>query len=135
MKRIYGVFAVALIAALTGGSPPAQAGTAPGGWWGGNWSCTIDGRPARMRWMIVNVNSGSCNGDTCTSSEGAAWRGRFSDSGSQWVTLSSLRPSGGGGIRFNHADGNTWFLPKPVNNRSKGWTTWQGQRYPLACWR
>jgi hypothetical protein len=26
-------------------------------------------------------------------------------------------------------------LPKPVSSKSVGWTTWNGQRYRLACWR
>lgn len=135
MKQFSRFAALACLGALAWYATPATAGTVAGGWWDGSWQCNIDGRPARMRWKVVSVSSGSCNGDTCSSSEGATWRGSFSDNGSQWVGLSNLRPAQAGGIHFNHADGNTWFLPKPTNNRSKGWTTWQGQRYQLACWR
>jgi len=106
------------------------------GWWGGDWKCSIDSRPARMRWVPVSTNSGSCDGDgTCSSASGARWSGRFSDNGARWVDLSDARPGKQGGLFFRHADGNQWYLAKPEGNRSTGWTTWNGSRYPLSCWR
>ena len=105
------------------------------GWWGGNWTCNIDGRPARMKWVAASVTEGSCDGNVCSQSQGAAWRGHFSDNGSRWVPLSNPRKGAQGGVFFRHADGNQWYLAKPVSNRSEGWTTWQGTRYRLSCWR
>jgi len=105
------------------------------GWWGGNWTCNIDGRPARMRWMTVDDSQTSCDGDTCTSTSGVRWRGSFSDNGSRWVPLTNPRRGDKGGLYFNHADGNGWYLAKPVGNRATGWTTWNGRRYPLSCWQ
>ncbi len=121
-------------AALLSSSAPSFASQALG-WWGGTWTCTIDGRPAQMKWTVVDVGGGSCDGDTCTSTSEVAWRGKFSDNGSNWVPLTNARYGNRGGLYFIHADGNKWYLPKPVNNRSNGWTTWQGNRYPLSCWK
>lgn len=112
----------------------AQASTV-GGWWGGNWKCTIDGRPAKMKWVPVSVDQGSCEGETCTSATSARWKGSFSDNGSPWVPLTDAREGKKGGLYFKHADGNQWYLPKPTGTRSEGWTTWQGKRYKLACWQ
>ncbi len=123
------IVGAALLAAL-----PAHASTVSG-WWGGAWQCTIDGRPAKMKWSAVDNSETSCDGDVCTTSFGVAWRGRFSDNGSQWVALSNARPGRSGGLYFNHADGNQWYLPRPSGNRTNGWTTWNGNRYPLSCWR
>jgi hypothetical protein len=105
------------------------------GWWGGTWTCSIDGRPARMKWVVVNDDQGTCNGDSCTSTSGARWKGSFSDNGSRWVPLTNPRLGNQGGVYFRHADGNQWYLPKPTNNRTSGWTTWNGRRYPLSCQR
>lgn len=105
------------------------------GWWGGKWSCNIDGRPARMQWVAANDTQTDCDGDTCTSTSGARWVGRFSDNGSKWVPLSNPRTGDRGGLFFQHADGNKWYLAKPTSAKTQGWTTWNGQRYPLSCWR
>ncbi len=126
--------AILISAALLASTVPSLASTVSG-WWGGNWRCTIDGRPARMNWKIVNAGDTSCNGSTCTSTSAVAWRGSFSDNGSRWVPLTRPREGNLGGMYFNHADGNKWYLRTPVNNRSNGWTTWNGNRYPLSCWR
>lgn len=114
---------------------PAAAGQVAGRWYDGMWNCNIDGRPARMRWRIVDDTQTHCDGDTCTTSHGATRKGSFSDNGSAWVPLTNPRNGDRGGLYFNHADGNRWYLARPVGNRSDGWTTWNGQRYPLACWR
>lgn len=120
--------------ALTAASiSPAGAGSVTG-WWGGTWSCNIDGRSAKMKWVPVDDSQTSCNGDTCTTSSGARWKGSFSDNGSRWVPLTNPRPGDRGGVYFNHADGNRWYLPKPSGRQTVGWTTWNGQRYRLACW-
>lgn len=106
-----------------------------GGWWGGSWKCNIDGRPARMNWAAVDDSESSCDGDTCTSTSGAKWSGKFSDNGSRWVPLRDAREGSKGGVFFRHADGNQWYLAKPVGGKAQGYTTWQGKRYPLACTR
>lgn len=119
---------------LLAGSGPALASTV-GGWWGGSWACNIDGRSARMRWVVVDDTQTTCDGNVCSSSYGARWKGSFSDNGSQWVPLTNPRLGNAGGMFFNHADGNRWYLAKPVGNRTAGWTTWNGSRYPLSCSR
>jgi hypothetical protein len=123
--------AVVLCSTSTG---PAIAGMVSG-WWGGDWTCNIDGRPARMRWFAADNSSSSCNGDVCTRSSGVRWRGRFSDNGSRWVALTNPRQGDKSGLFFRHADGNQWYLPKPHGTKTTGWTTWNGQRYQLSCWR
>lgn len=113
---------------------PAEAGMASG-WWGGTWSCNIDGRPAKMKWTAVDDSQGSCDGDACTSTSGVRWKGSFSDNGSRWVPLGNARPGERSGLFFRHADGNQWYLAKPAGSKSTGYTTWNGQRYRLSCWR
>jgi hypothetical protein len=125
-----GLVAATAIQAISDG---ASASTA-NGWWHGTWSCNIDGRNARMHWDVVSVTDGDCDGDVCWQSQSAEWRGYFSDSGSAWVPLTDARLASRGGMYFNHADGNRWYLARPEGNRASGWTTWQGQRYPLSCW-
>jgi Family of unknown function (DUF6006) len=105
------------------------------GWWGGNWNCNIDGRSARMRWNVVDDSQTTCNGNICSTTSGVRWQGSFSDNGSRWVPLTNPREGHQGGLYFRHADGNQWYLPKPTGNRTTGWTTWNGKRYPLSCWR
>jgi hypothetical protein len=128
----------AIVAALMYAALLAEANASGvAGWWGGTWTCKIDGRPAQMKWVPVSVVEGDCEGDTCSQSSSAAWKGSFFD-GSQWVALNNPRPGSKGGLYFNHADGNKWYLPEPkqtrVGMRSEGWTTWQGNRYKLICW-
>ena len=106
-----------------------------GGWWGGDWNCNIDGRSARMRWNVVDDSQRTCNGNICSTTSAVRWKGSFSDNGSRWVPLTNPRQSNRGGLYFRHADGNQWYLAKPAGNRTKGWTTWNGQRYPLLCWK
>jgi len=105
------------------------------GWWGGTWTCNIDGRPARMKWSSVDNTQTSCDGETCSTVAGARWKGLFSDSGSQWAPLTNAHLGNDGGLYFRHADGNKWYLPKPKGNKTTGWTTWNGNRYKLSCWR
>jgi hypothetical protein len=105
------------------------------GWWGGNWTCNIDGRPASMRWNVVDDVQTTCNEEYCTTSTSARWVGSFSDNGSAWVPLTDPDQDIQGGLYFRHADGNQWYLPSPTGNRTTGWTTWNGQRYPLSCWK
>jgi hypothetical protein len=119
-----------------GFAAPASASLIVGHWLDGTWRCTIDGRPAVMRWQIVDDSQVSCTGDYCTSQALVRRKGTFSDNGSRWVALNNLRDgSQGRGAYFNHADGNRWWLPKPTGGRSVGYTTWQGNRYPLICRR
>lgn len=114
---------------------PANAGLVSG-WWGGSWNCNIDGRSAQMRWTVVEDVEPPCNSDLCSSSSGVHWEGRFSDNGGRWVALKNPRTATNtGGLFFNHADGNRWYLAKPVSNKASGWTTWNGNRYPLSCRR
>ena len=88
-----------------------------------------------MKWAAVDDRQTTCSGGTCTSSSGARWSGSFSDNGSRWVKLTNPRSGTQGGLYFNHADGNRWYLAKPVSSKAVGWTTWNGQRYRLSCWR
>src|SRR5687768_7668134 len=44
---------VALCLAVASVSAPALASTVAG-WWGGTWTCSIDGRPAQMKWITVD---------------------------------------------------------------------------------
>ena len=120
-----------LLACLAGSAHASMAG----GWWGGKWKCTIDGRPARMNWAVVDAGESSCDGETCTTTSAVRWAGKFSDNGSQWVKLTNARPGNLGGLYFQHADGNRWYLAKPAGGKAQGWTTWQNRRYPLACWQ
>jgi hypothetical protein len=115
-------------------SAPTLASTVSG-WWGGTWACNIDGRPAQMKWTAVNDSQQTCHNGTCTSTSGARWKGSFSDNGSQWVPLTDPRAGQQGGLFFRHADGNQWYLARPVGNRTSGWTTWNGKRYSLSCRR
>lgn len=116
-------------------SEPATASQVVGRWWDGNWKCNIDGRPARMRWSVVDDPDVQCQGDTCSRSSGVKWSGRFSDNGSAWVPLRNAREGAAGGLYFNHADGNRWYLARPTSGKANGWTTWNGKRYPLTCWK
>lgn len=115
--------------------PSAPRASMVAGWWGGSWKCNIDGRPARMKWSAVDASETSCNGDECTQTSGARWAGSFSDNGSKWVPLRYASEGNQGGLYFRHADGNRWYLAKPVSGKATGFTTWNGQRYPLSCWR
>jgi hypothetical protein len=107
------------------------------GWWGGKWSCNIDGRSARMRWAPVEAGINMCdeNGRNCVRNDRLRWLGGFSDNGSREVRLTDAREGSRGGLNFRHADGNHWYLAKPAGNKATGWTTWNGRRYPLSCWR
>lgn len=133
MKRLLTTisYVLALSFAISG---PALAGQVAG-WWGGAWACNIDGRPAHMKWVAVDDSQTTCDGDICTTSSGARWKGSFSDNGSRWVPLTNPRQGTRGGLFFQHADGNQWYLARPVDNKTKGWTTWNAQRYSLSCWR
>ncbi|MDS9467311.1 DUF6006 family protein [Paracoccus sp. MBLB3053] len=137
MHRAISLTCIACILSLPF-STPSFANMASG-WWGGDWDCIIDGRPARMRWSVVDNGSQSCEetdeGTICSSSVSAGWKGRFSDNGSKWVSLTNAKSGDKGGLFFTHADGNRWYLAKPVGRTAKGWTTWNGQRYPLSCTR
>lgn len=128
---VFGAIAIGMTAA--GVVDASQAS----GWWGGNWTCNIDGRPARMKWVAVDAGETSCSDDggerVCSTTSAAAWRGRFSDNGAAWVALSNPRSGQNGGLYFTHADGNRWYLATPVGRKSAGWTTWKGKKYPLAC--
>jgi hypothetical protein len=121
--------ASAILATIGAGS--ALAGQVPSIWLGGRWNCNIDGRSARMEWRVVEDSD--C-GPGCHSSA-VRWDGRFSDNGAAWVPLTNLQAVRSGGFFFRHADGNRWYLAAPVNNRTVGYTTWNGNRYRLSCSR
>ncbi len=119
------VACAALLSAFTTG---AEAGTAPGGWYTGKWSCQLDGRPTRMEWRIVNVDYGGPG----TSVAGAELRGRLWDRNGPWATLTRTG-STASTLTFRHADGNRWFLRRGGGNTASGYSTWQGNRYPFDC--
>jgi Family of unknown function (DUF6006) len=72
---------IALSLVVSGSTVASQVA----GWWGGNWNCNIDGRPARMRWNVVDDSQTTCNGNICSTTSGVRWKGSFSDNGSRWV--------------------------------------------------
>lgn len=113
---------------------PASASLITGHWIDGFWYCKIDGRYAKMVWSVADASEVSCTGKWCTSTALVKRKGRFVENGSRAVPLYNLRDGSRGiGAYFNHADGNLWWLAKPVNGVSTGWTTWQGKRYSLVC--
>ena len=130
-KSMTAVFASAV---LSLSALPAQASQVASEWYMASWNCNIDGRPARMTWRVVDNSQTSCSGDFCSQTSGVAIRGRFSDNGGPWVSLTRLS-SGPNFLRLRHADGNVWRLNVTGPRNASGWTTWNGQRYPLSCWR
>ena len=46
------IFSAALCVLIGALPEPAHASQVVGQWYHGNWSCRIDGRPARMRWVV-----------------------------------------------------------------------------------
>ncbi|HYG48141.1 MAG TPA: DUF6006 family protein [Allosphingosinicella sp.] len=123
--------AAALIAASFAGSAPAPASQVAGGWFMGEWRCTLDGRPTRIVWSAVSVDHGGSHGDVGTSVAGAERRGRFWDRGS-WADLTFVRATSTT-LNFRHADGNNWFLRRLSATQARGNSTWNGRPYPLAC--
>ena len=120
-----------LFAATLAGSVPAAAGQVAGGWYMGDWRCTLDGRPTRIVWDVVSVDHGSSHGEVGTSVAGAERRGRFWDRGS-WANLSLGRATSTT-VHFKHADGNNWFLRRISATQATGNSTWNGRPYPLSC--
>jgi hypothetical protein len=107
-------------------------------WIKGDTNCSIDKRPARMYWEIVNTSERYCDTpSSCTVSEGAAARGRFSDNGGAWVALErSSSTSTSMNIRYLGAEPANWFLAFNASTQvAEGWTTWHGKRYELSCWK
>ncbi len=113
----------------------AQASQVPSQWYFGKWNCTIDGRPAKMQWLVVDDPQTTCSGGVCSSSSGVKVVGRFSDNGSAWVPLATRYLRGNDfGIRYLGAEQNNWMLRyQPSTKVAAGWTTWRGNRYPLQC--
>ena len=116
----------------------AQASQVPSQWYFGKWDCSIDGRPAKMQWLVVDDPQTSCSGNVCSSSSGVKVVGRFSDNGSAWVPLGKNYIRGNDfGIRYQGAEPDNWFLRyNPSTKVASGWTTWRNHKYPLQCtWR
>ncbi|NJR32921.1 MAG: hypothetical protein HC778_09120 [Chamaesiphon sp. CSU_1_12] len=116
----------------------AQASQVPSQWYFGKWDCSIDRRPAKMQWLVVDDPQTSCSGGVCSSSSGVKVVGRFSDNGSAWVPLSKNYVRGNDfGIRYQGAEPDNWFLRyNPSTKVASGWTTWRNNKYPLQCaWR
>ncbi len=113
----------------------AQASQVVSQWYFGKWNCSIDGRPAKMQWLVVDDPHTSCSGDVCSSSSGVKVVGRFSDNGSAWVPLSQRYLRGNDfGIRYLGTEQDNWMLHyQPKNKIADGWTTWRRNRYPLQC--
>lgn len=123
--------ATALLAGVLAGGGPAAASQVAGGWYMGDWRCTLDGRPTRIVWDVVSVDHGASHGDVGTSVAGAERRGRFWDRGS-WANLSLGRATSTT-VHFKHADGNNWHLRRASATQATGYSTWEGRRYPLSC--
>lgn len=113
----------------------ALASQAVSQWYFGKWNCTIDGRPAKMQWLVIDDPQTSCSGGVCSSSSGVKVIGRFSDNGSAWVPLSKRYLQGNEfGIRYLGQEQDNWMLRyTPKSKIASGWTTWRGNRYPLQC--
>ena len=113
----------------------AQASQVPLQWYFGKWNCSIDGRQAKMQWLVVDDPQTTCSGGVCSSSSGVKVVGRFSDNGSAWVPLSKRYLRGNDfGIRYLGAEQDNWMLRyQPRSKVAAGWTTWRGNRYPLEC--
>ena len=120
-----------LLAGLAVGGP-AQASMGVTQWFNGTWNCTIDGRPSVMRWRYVDDSQTNCSGGVCSSTSGVALRGSFSDNGSPFVRLTRITSSSTV-LTMRHPDGNRWRLDMRAPGRATGYTTWNGQRYPLIC--
>lgn len=122
-----------ILAAMLLVPAPAAASTVAGGWYMGDWQCTLDGRPTRMTWRIVSVDYGSSDGEVGTSVAGAERRGRLQDRGS-WANLTFQRATSTT-LNFRHADGNNWFLRRSASSagQAAGYSTWNGRRYPFSC--
>lgn len=127
------------LAALTVGvsvfPSPGTASMVAREWYFGNWDCSIDGRPARMQWRVVDDPQTTCTGNVCSTTSGVKVVGRFSDSGSAWVPLAK-RWSNRAEIRIRYlgAEQDNWYLRYDRSARTAtGWTTWRGNRYPLQC--
>jgi hypothetical protein len=116
----------------------AQASQVVSQWYFGKWDCSIDGRPAKMQWLVVDDPQTSCSEDTCSSSSGVKVVGRFSDNGGAWVPLDKryLRRNEFG-IRYLGREQDNWLLRyNPSTKIANGWSTWRGNKYPLQCtWR
>ncbi len=113
----------------------AQASFAVTQWFFGNWDCTIDGRPAKMQWRVVDDTQVECDGNVCSSSSGVKVVGRFSDNGGAWVPLAKQNSNRTDlRIRYLGGEQDNWFLRfNPQGQSASGWTTWRGNRYPLMC--
>lgn len=116
----------------------AQASQVLSQWYFGKWDCSIDGRAAKMQWLVVDDPQTSCSGNICSSTSGVKVIGRFSDSGGAWVPLGKRYLRGNDfGIRYLGNEQDNWLLRyNPSTKVAKGWTTWRGNKYPLQCtWR
>lgn len=113
----------------------AEASTVASQWYFGSWACRIDGRPAKMRWRVVDDPQTTCAGGICTSTSGVKVVGHFSDNGGPWVPLKATASGSTTlSIRYLGAQQDNWFLRYSPNTRSaSGWTTWQRRRFPLSC--
>ncbi len=137
MKKIQKMLMVLAILPLTIGycGGDTQASQVVSQWYLGKWNCSIDGRPAKMQWLVVDDTQTSCSGDVCSSSSGVKVVGRFSDNGSAWVPLSKRYLQGNEfGIRYLGKEQDNWLLRyNPQAKVANGWTTWRDNRYPLQC--
>jgi hypothetical protein len=108
---------------LTREKAPAVSPQAGNSWFGGQWTGTIDGRAAAMRWW----NEGS--------ERSPRYVGEFSDGNSgRYVPLTYVSHTATQ-FNFRHQDGNTWQLTKVGEGQAKGFTTWQGMQFPLVMIR
>ena len=107
--------------ALRGGDEPKKAETATAPWFVGAWTGQIHGRPAAMRWRMLESGSG-----------GKSYVGEFSDGNTGTyvpMTLDGFSPTE---LFFRHPDGNQWFLRYDGASFAEGFTRWQGAQYPLS---
>ncbi len=128
------VHAAAVTLLLGFAAIPVRAGQVVSQRYFGSWTCSIDGRAAKMVWKVVDNPQTECRGGVCTTTSGVTVVGRFSDSGGPWVPLKAIA-NRGNDFRFRYTGDNTaWRLVRnPATGRAEGNTVWQGRPFPLSC--
>ena len=129
IKRLYlSITAVGLVFVYQ----PFTMASSSAEWYLGDWNCSIDGRPAKMRWKAESVNR-SC-GDNCTEA-GSVTKGKFSDNGQPPVSLEAVgKGSSFVSFRYGQDKENLWQLRYDNSTGvASGDTIWEGKAYPLQC--
>lgn len=95
-------------------------------WYVGEWSCSIDGRPATMKWE----QSAACE------IKGSFRENTGTDGWSVLRLDNEADAIRGDSLHFTYMPDQTpWFLEATDSQRRSlaGYTTWEGSHYPLSC--